>query len=101
MPMEQQDYVSDVYTSIVSFGKGQQVYDLMMKERLVFPKEIQPGTNPQQTAQQAALPQSELAEQQVAGEAIQNAADSFGAEESVSRIAQRSEALISPFGGNL
>lgn len=101
MPVEQQNYVSDVYTSIVSFGKGQQVYDLMMKERLVFPKEIQPGLNPQQTAQQAALPQSEMAEEQVSAEAVTNAADSFGAEESVSRISQRSEALISPFGGNL
>jgi hypothetical protein len=101
MPIPQQDYVSDVYTSIVSFGKGQQMYEIMMKERMVFPKGIQPGAGAQRTAAQVALPQSEMAQEQVATEAIANASEALGAEDAVSRVGQRTEALISPFGGNL
>jgi hypothetical protein len=101
LPEERQNYISDVYVSIVSFGKGQQVYDAMMQQRKVFPREILPGTNPQQAARQASLPESGAAEQQVAGEAARNASEANAVEDSVSRMAAGTEATISPFGGQL
>jgi len=101
MPEERQNYVSDVYVSIVSFGKGQQVYDAMMQQRKVFPREVMPGTGAQQTARQTQLPQSDGAEQQVAGEAVRNASEATAVEDSVSRMAAGTEATISPFGGQL
>lgn len=101
MPQEMQDYVSDVYTSIISFGKGQQVYEMMMQQRKVFPREIMPQTGAMGAAKQSALPESEAAEEQVSGEAVRNASEAMAVEDSVSRLGQRTEATISPFGGGL
>lgn len=101
MPQEMQDYVSDVYTSIVSFGKGQQVYDMMMSQRKVFPREVSPQAGAMGAARQSMLPESEAAEQQVAGEAVRNASEANAVEDAVSRLGQRTEATISPFSGGL
>ena len=101
MPVNLQDYVSDVYTSIVSFGKGQQTYERLMQQQKVFPKELMPGLGAMETAQQVNLPQSEMAEEQVAAEAVGNASEAMAVEDSVSRMAQGTEATISPFGGQL
>ena len=98
---EQQDYVSDVYTSMVSFGQGQQMYETMMRERKVFPREVMPGVGAQQSANQVNLPESEMAESQVASTAMENALEQASGEQAVSRLAQRTEASISPFGGGL
>jgi hypothetical protein len=101
MPVEMQDYVSDVYTSIIAFGKGQQAYQMGMTQRKVFPREIEAGTSMQQTAMESALPESNIAQQQVGGEAVRNASEALAVEDSVSRMAAGTEANISPFGGQL
>ena len=101
MPVDMQDYVSDVYTSIIAFGKGQQAYQMGMKQRKVFPREIEAGTSMQQTAMESALPESNAAQQQVGGEAVRNASEALAVEDSVSRMAAGTEATMSPFGGQL
>ncbi len=101
MQPEMQDYVSDVYTSIIAFGKGQQAYQSGMQQRKVFPREVEAGTTMQQTAMQAALPESQAAQQQVGAEAARNASEALEVEDAVSRMAAGTEATISPFGGQL
>ena len=101
MPVELQDYVSDVYTSIIAFGKGQQAYQSAMQQRKVFPREISPGVGAQQAATQTSLPESAMAEQQVGVEAARNASEALAVEDSVSRLAAGTEATMSPFGGQL
>ena len=101
MPIELQDYVSDVYTSIIAFGKGQQAYQSAMQQRKVFPREISPGVGAQQAATQTSLPESAMAEQQVGVEAARNASEALAVEDSVSRLAAGTEATMSPFGGQL
>ena len=101
MQPQMQDYVSDVYTSIIAFGKGQQAYQSGMQQRKVFPREVEAGTTMQQTAMQAALPESQAAQQQVGAEAARNASEALEVEDAVSRMAAGTEATISPFGGQL
>jgi len=101
MDPTRQDYISDVYTSMISFGKGQQAYEMMMRERKVFPREVMPGVGAQAAQTQVGLPESPMAEQQVADEAMNNAMEQASGEAAVSRMGQRTEANISPFGGGL
>ena len=94
---ETQDYISDIFVSIVTFGQGPEAYQAAAMNRLVWPRQT-PGSSPVQQAQELSLQQSEPALEQVGQEQVGNAARRSEVEDAVSRMGQRTEALISPVG---
>jgi hypothetical protein len=94
---EAQNYISDIFIAIVTHGQPPEAYQAAAMNRLVWPRQT-PGPGPAQQAQELSLQQSPLSMEQVGQEQVGNAARRSEVEDAVSRMGQRSEALISPVG---
>jgi hypothetical protein len=97
LEQEAQNYISDIFVAISTFGQGEQAYQAAAMHRLVWPRET-PGSDPAQQAQELSLQQSPQALEQVGQEQVGNAARRSEVDDAVSRMGQRTEALISPVG---
>jgi hypothetical protein len=98
LPEERQNYLTDMYVAITTFGMGEEAYQSASFNRLVWPRQTPPASSPAQQGTNLALQQSPQAMEQVGQEQVGNAAKKAEVEDAVSRMGQRSEALISPVG---
>ena len=93
LPEERQDYISDIFTSVVTSGLPPEAYQAAIAQRTVFPRSPMPQMGGASVAGEITAMGSPTAQQQVATQAVGVARDIGTVEAATSRNAQRTEAL--------
>jgi hypothetical protein len=98
LPEDRQDYLSDVYVAISTFGMGDEAYQKAAMNRSVWPRKTPVAAPEVEQATELGIQESQQALNQMGQEQVYEAARRDQVEDAVSRMGQRSEALISPVG---
>ena len=103
LPMERQEYITEVLISIETFGMPDEAFQQAAMTRKVFPRQSPPGQVAEQAPGMLASSDSMMAQEQMAREQLSTVSDKNTVDLAQARQAKGSEALMSPqkYGGTL
>ncbi|MAZ72645.1 MAG: hypothetical protein CMC70_05820 [Flavobacteriaceae bacterium] len=103
LPMERQEYITEVLISIETFGMPDEAFQQAAMTRKVFPRQSPPGQVAEQAPGMLAASDSMMAQEQMAREQLSTVSDKNTVDLAQARQAKGSEALMSPqkYGGTL